>query len=64
MQLLHENNGNNMYIGKTELIEWRKFLDLLIPPTNYWKKLYGFGIEEIVSRNNTETNLLPTDFNT
>tara|TARA_B100000427_G_scaffold2352_2_gene2308 strand:- start:4561 stop:5097 length:537 start_codon:yes stop_codon:yes gene_type:complete len=61
---LHENNGNNMYIGKTELIEWRKFLDLLIPPTNYWKKLYGFGIEEIVTRNNTETNLLPTDFNT
>tara|TARA_B100000902_G_scaffold226247_1_gene214787 strand:+ start:1367 stop:1906 length:540 start_codon:yes stop_codon:yes gene_type:complete len=66
MTFLHENNGNNVYIGKIELIEWRKFLELLIPPKIYWKQLYGFGIEneETVNTNNNEDNLLPTDFNT
>ena len=65
MIFLYENNGNNVYIGKVELIEWRKFLELLIPPKSYWKKqLYGFGIEEIVNTNNNEDNLLPSDFNT
>ena len=38
----NENNGYNLFIEKNESDAWKKFLDILIPPKNYWEIKYSF----------------------
>ena len=72
LRFLYENNGYNLFCEKEETDAWKKFLDLLIPPKDYWKSKYSFDFGE---PDNTSTNQnqtvpinieqhagLPTDF--
>ena len=73
LRFLYENNGYNLFCEKEEIDAWKKFLDLLIPPKDYWKSKYSFdfGEPDNVSTNQNQTvpiNIeqpvgLPTDFN-
>ena len=42
---------------KEEIDAWKKFLDLLIPPKDYWKSKYSFdfGEPDNVSTNQDQT---------
>lgn len=42
LRFLYENNGYNLFIEKNESDAWKKFLDILIPPKNYWEIKYSF----------------------
>ena len=42
LRFLYENNGYNLFCEREEVEAWKKFLDLLIPPKDYWKSnVYG-----------------------
>ena len=73
LRFLYENNGYNMFIEKNESDAWKKFLDILIPPKNYWEIKYSFDFMGNTSNDgsgvtipiiNDETHALPSDFNT
>ena len=36
LRFLYENNGYNLFLERSDRNTWRKLLDLLIPPINYW----------------------------
>ena len=59
-RFLHERNAYNVYMESKEIKYWKSFLDLLIPPDDYWDSTYDlsfdFGdslqpISEIVNTN-------------
>jgi hypothetical protein len=73
LRFLYENNGYNMFIEKNESDAWKKFLDILIPPKNYWEIKYSFdftgntnmdGSGVTIPIINDLTPALPGDFNT
>ena len=44
-RFLHERNAYNVYMESKEIRYWKPFLDLLIPPDEYWDTTYDLSFD-------------------
>lgn len=49
MKFLYEGNSKQLFMKREELDAWRPFIDLLIPPNNYWSHDFDETINVVIS---------------